>query len=75
MQQKKRCNVLHMKLKTALTVLCLLVLTACGQNTIYVRGTSEAITLKKGDIVPYDGWLLQNEAMLDLIECCENNTN
>ncbi len=48
-------------------------LTSCAARPpeiTYLRGTSETIPLRANECAPFDGWLLSDEALIDLLECC-----
>ncbi len=50
-----------------------LALTSCAAKppeTIYLRGSSETIALEAEAPAPFAGWLLSDEALVDLLECC-----
>jgi len=46
-------------------------LTGCALKTVYVQGSSKTVPLTAGEPAPFAGWLLGNEALIDLTECCE----
>lgn len=48
-------------------------LTACGKKNVYIQGDNRVIELKQGQIAPVDGFLLSPAALVDLMECCDNN--
>jgi hypothetical protein len=48
-------------------------LTSCAAKppeNIYLRGSSETIALEATEPAPFTGWLLSDEALVDLLECC-----
>jgi hypothetical protein len=48
-------------------------LTSCAAKppeTVYLRGSSETIALEAEEPAPFTGWLLSDEALVDLLECC-----
>jgi hypothetical protein len=50
-----------------------LILTSCvakPPENIYLRGSSETIALEATEPAPFAGWLLSDEALVDLLECC-----
>ena len=47
-------------------------LTSCGGgSTVYVRGTSEVVSVVAGDPAPFEGFVISPQAYLDLTECCD----
>jgi hypothetical protein len=47
-------------------------LTSCGGgSTVYVRGTSEVVSVTAGDPAPFEGFVISPQAYIDLTECCE----
>ena len=67
----KQIRIFWKTLTIVILTLYLAALTGCGSSTVYVRGTSEALHLTEGQLVPYDGWLLQDEALVDLLQKLE----
>jgi hypothetical protein len=58
---------------SAMLLLSAPVLTSCAAKPPeikYLRGSSETIPLIAGECAPFDGWLLSDEALIDLLECC-----
>ncbi|WP_429885363.1 hypothetical protein [Geoalkalibacter halelectricus] len=54
-------------------LLLLLALTSCvakPPERVYLRGSSETVTLQAGECAPFAGWLLSDEALIELLECC-----
>ena len=51
---------------------CLLLSTGCGHaaRPVYLRGDSEMVKLRAGEPAPRPGWLISDQALVDLIECC-----
>lgn len=72
MNNVKRCV---RPLLMAMLILSPVILTACAARpkpvNVYVEGSSRAVPLKTGQAAPFDGWLISNQAMLDLTECCD----
>lgn len=52
-------------------MLCLAASTGCAQRNVYVKGDSQPVPLKTGQVAPAAGWLLSDAALADLLECCE----
>ncbi len=67
---KSRSRKTAKRLSLAMLMLSLLALTSCATSTVYLRGTSEAVKLEAGAAAPHSGWLIQDEALADLLECC-----
>jgi hypothetical protein len=59
----------HQLLMVMLTLL-LLALTSCAKPSPVVMAESQTVQIKTGQQSPVDGWLLTDQALIELIECC-----
>jgi len=57
-------------LSTALGLLLLLALTSCAKPTTVVMAESQTVQINAGEVSPIDGWLLTDQALIELVECC-----
>lgn len=54
----------------ALLTLLMLALTSCAKPTVVVMAESQTVQIEAGQVAPVDGWLLTDQALIELIECC-----
>lgn len=57
-------------LQTATLLLFLLALTGCSQTQVVLRG-NQAIRLQPKESAPFQGWLIQDEALARILEKAE----
>ena len=50
-------------------------LTGCAKPTVVVMAESQTVQINAGEVSPIDGWLLTNQALIELVECCGDNLN
>lgn len=55
---------------TAILMLCLAGLTACSHDNHYLQG-NRAVRLQQNESAPYQGWLIQDEALARILEQAE----
>ena len=63
MKYEKKCTM-------AILTLLLLALTACSLNRVIVLDEARTIKIEQGEVAPWSGWLLTDEAVVELLECC-----
>ena len=45
-------------------------LTGCVKQPVVVMAESQTVQIKAGEVSPIDGWLLTDQALIELVECC-----
>jgi len=63
-------------LVSVILMLSVVGLNGCGKRNVYLRGTSEVISVERGDEVDYPqswtgAWLISDEALIDLLDAAE----
>lgn len=67
MKQTKQSERLWLMAMPILLAAALMSCAPSAKPIVYLQGTSQTLPLKSGQPAPFDGWLLSNEAMADLI--------
>lgn len=63
------------RLIMVMLMLSLLALTACSPKPVIVLDKAKTVKIEQGEAAPWDGWLLTNGAMVELLECCDRKVN
>jgi len=63
-------NRLERQLLLVMLALLLLALTSCAQPSVVVMSESQTVQIEAGQQAPIDGWLLTDQALIELVECC-----